>query len=226
MAHTNVQHLGLALPDHTGEPGAPQGQQATDQPQPSPTGLPGAQVGEASSGAPQGEAARAVGPNDGPQGQGAGDSNGSPTEAQGVSAAIAEALLQRIEELEARLVARDTPLPPGQASRSFAPYPQPQAPAAERQLFTDADEIERIRAMMATAKDDAKKVVLPDIIPGFQADALELREYHVPRRDQTPFPPQCTPPSFSVIHPFPLFVFVSAAGARGLARFRFLRSRL
>lgn len=44
-------------------------------------------------------------------------------------------------------------------------------------LYSDSEEIERVWSALLQSKEDSKKLVLPDIIPGFKADALNIREY-------------------------------------------------
>jgi hypothetical protein len=44
-------------------------------------------------------------------------------------------------------------------------------------LFADQGTIDRARAAAAASKDNDKKPSLPEIIPGFKANPLDIREY-------------------------------------------------
>ena len=51
-----------------------------------------------------------------------------------------------------------------------APHPVPPV------LFADPEAVDRARAAAATAREADKKPPLPDIVPGFKANALDIRE--------------------------------------------------
>ena len=53
--------------------------------------------------------------------------------------------------------------------------PPPVAPV----LFTDQGAIDRARAAAVVANEGNKKPSLPDIVPGFKANSLDVREYCV-----------------------------------------------
>ena len=53
--------------------------------------------------------------------------------------------------------------------------PPPVAPV----LFADQDAIDRARAAAVVANESDKKPSLPDIVPGFKANSLDVREYCV-----------------------------------------------
>ena len=76
------------------------------------------------------------------------------------------ALRTRVQQLEAGQ--RDA-VPRADA----APAPAPIPPV----LFAAQDAIDRARAAAAVARDSDKKPSLPDIIPGFKANSLDVREY-------------------------------------------------
>ena len=41
-------------------------------------------------------------------------------------------------------------------------------------LFLDQETIDRVKAAVAMPKDDGKKIILPDVVPGFKASSLEV----------------------------------------------------
>jgi hypothetical protein len=43
-----------------------------------------------------------------------------------------------------------------------------------RVLFSDQETIDRVKAAVAPLKDDGKKLVLPDVVPGFKASSLDV----------------------------------------------------
>jgi hypothetical protein len=67
----------------------------------------------------------------------------------------------------------------------FECYEKNQVPLANdnllQALFTDQDTIDRVKAASTLSKDDGKKLVLPDVVPGFKASSLEV--------GKCPFPP-------------------------------------
>ena len=63
--------------------------------------------------------------------------------------------------------------------------PPPVAPV----LFADQDAIDRARAAAVVANESDKKPSLPDIVPGFKANSLDVREYCV--SPCFPPPPLC-----------------------------------
>jgi hypothetical protein len=56
--------------------------------------------------------------------------------------------------------------------------PQLGVPApAQPVLFADPQVVDRARAAAIAARDGDKKPSLPDIVPGFKANSLDVREY-------------------------------------------------
>ena len=77
-------------------------------------------------------------------------------------------------------------------------YEKDHAPPANynllQALFTDQDTIDHMKAASAPSKDDGKKLVLPDVVPGFKASSLEV--------GKCPFPH--TFPCMTALQGFPL----------------------
>jgi hypothetical protein len=46
-------------------------------------------------------------------------------------------------------------------------------------LFSDQDTIDRVKAATAPSKDDGKKLVLPDVVPGFKASSLDVGKFPI-----------------------------------------------
>jgi hypothetical protein len=90
-----------------------------------------------------------------------------PPDAQVIERQAAEliALRTRVQQLEAGQ--RDA-LPHADAAPARAPIPPV--------LFAAQDAIDRAKAAAAVARDSDKKPSLPDIIPGFKANSLDVRE--------------------------------------------------
>jgi hypothetical protein len=57
-----------------------------------------------------------------------------------------------------------------------APAPAPGLPV----LFANPEAVDRARAAAVAARDGDKKPALPDIVPGFKANSLDVREYQSP----------------------------------------------
>ena len=81
-----------------------------------------------------------------------------------------------IEQQAAELATLRAQLAQLAAARDGEPPREVPAPAPPV-LFADPDAINRARAAAITAKDGDKKQSLPDIVPGFKANSLDVREY-------------------------------------------------
>jgi hypothetical protein len=77
-----------------------------------------------------------------------------------------------VEAQAAELVALRARLAQLEAGRGAAPPPPPIPPV----LFAEPDTIDRARAAAIATKDGDKKPSLPDVIPGFKANSLDVRE--------------------------------------------------
>jgi hypothetical protein len=57
-------------------------------------------------------------------------------------------------------------------------YKKNQAPLANdnplQALFADQDTIDHVKVASTLSKDDGKKLVLPDVVPGFKASSLKV----------------------------------------------------
>jgi hypothetical protein len=78
---------------------------------------------------------------------------------------------QRMVELAA-LRARIAQLEAAQPAEPCDVNVQPSLPV----LFTDPETVDRARSAAVAAKGDDKKAPLPDIVPGFKANSLDVRE--------------------------------------------------
>jgi len=79
--------------------------------------------------------------------------------------------LERIAQLKAELATlRDVPPPPILTQQNaILPTTEPLI-----RLFEDNDTVSRFKEVFSLGKEDNKKRVLPDVVPGFKASALDL----------------------------------------------------
>jgi len=99
--------------------------------------------------------------------------------------------LVRIAQLESELAALKTTEPPVPTQQTQTPplttvpttATRAPSPTAVLRLFEDDDTVSRIKEAFNLEKDDNKKRVLPDVVPSFKANALDLGKSFSPSFD-------------------------------------------